>query len=120
MKRPNLLVNHHNGSRNYVMPRTIKPSILLKFFAWVFQIVLKPNTYYDIYFKSIVPSDTIIKKGDVYLDKTSGIKLIVLRYSTFNDNKRKSIQFCTLYPLKEKEKNKIELPLYLKYLGNTK
>lgn len=119
MKHPNLHINHHNGSRNYVMPTTVKPSVWIRVAAWAFRFVPEPRVYYSIYFKVILRGHELIKKGDVYLDRASGVKLVVLRISELSNNRR-SVQLCTLLPLKEKDRNKINIPLYLKYLGNTK
>lgn len=118
MKRPNLLVTHHNGSQNCIRPRILMPSLLLKAYSWIFKYTPTPRILYDVYFKAVLPVSTVIKKGDVYLDKSSGKRLIVISYYVFNKGRSISVQFCTQNSLIEKEKNCIKLPLFLKYLGN--
>lgn len=118
MNYPNLSINHQNGSKNYILPNTVKPSLWIQLWAWLSRSVPEQRVYYNLYFKAIFPSHIEVKKGNVYLDKASGVKLVILRISVLGKPKRKSVQFCTLLPLKEKDKNRIDLPLYLKYMGN--
>jgi hypothetical protein len=118
MNHPNIHITRNTGSKNYIIPNILKLSYPSRVFAWMFRYVPEPTIVYNIYVKSIFHGHSEVKKGDVYLDKSSCIKLVVLKVSLYPKTQR-TIQFCTLIPLNKKDSGKINFPLLLKYLGSS-
>jgi hypothetical protein len=119
MNHPNIHIPFHTGSKNYIYPITLKASFWVRIWSRLFQFIPEPKIVYNIYIKNVFWGHSEVKKGDVYLDKSSCIKLVVLKVHLYPKATR-TIQFCTLLPVNEKEKNKINFPMLLKYIGTTK